>query len=170
MRSPVFKRVAVVSLAALLLIVGYYWMHRTPVTSTSASPVVARTADESASETAIVPDTSAIDTVSAMKESVQTKPVVAAFPNRIVKPEQSVDRPAASAQQPTSVDVPEKPAPVACDQLVMRDGDLIDANVLEIGVNEIRYRKCRRDDGPDYVVSKSEVLSIRYSNGDVDRF
>ena len=52
----------------------------------------------------------------------------------------------------------------------MRNGDLTDAKILEVGVNEIRYRKCHRDDGPEYVVSKSDVLSICYANGDIDRF
>ncbi len=167
MRSPVFKRVVAVGLAALLLIFGYYWMHRAPVTSASA--IV--TGDQSAPETADVPDTAAVDTVSATSESARTKPVVIASPKRTARPEPPVNRSAESVQQPAApVDVPEKPAPVACEQIVMRNGDLIDATVLEIGVSEIRYRKCRRDDGPDYVVSTSDVLSIRHPNGDVDRF
>lgn len=81
-----------------------------------------------------------------------------------------MDRPAVSVQKPAPVEVAEEPVPPPCEQLVMRDGDLVDAKILEIGVSEIRYRKCRRDDGPEYVVSKSEVLSIRYPNGDIERF
>ncbi len=50
----------------------------------------------------------------------------------------------------------------------MRNGDLINANILEIEINEIRHRRCNCKDGPEYVVSKSDVLSIRYANGDIE--
>ncbi|AQG80634.1 hypothetical protein [Spirosoma montaniterrae] len=75
-------------------------------------------------------------------------------------------------EQPNLVE--EKPKTPAnalptCDQLVLRSGDLIDADISEIGVNEIRYKKCRWKDGPDYVLPRNEVLSIRYANGEVER-
>lgn len=66
--------------------------------------------------------------------------------------------------------MPRKPAPPQCDQIVLRNGDVVDAKVKEVGVNEIRYKKCDRPDGPDYTISKRDVLSIKYSNGEVERF
>lgn len=63
-----------------------------------------------------------------------------------------------------------KPAPPGCDQIVLRNGDVIDAKIKEVGVNEIRYKKCDRLDGPDYTITKRDVLSIKYSNGEVERF
>lgn len=66
--------------------------------------------------------------------------------------------------------LPRKPAPPQCDQIVLRNGDVVDAKVKEVGVNEIRYKKCDRPDGPDYTISKRDVLSIKYSNGEVERF
>lgn len=63
-----------------------------------------------------------------------------------------------------------KPAPPQCDQIVLRNGDVVDAKVKEVGVSEIRYKKCDRQDGPDYTISKRDVLSIKYSNGEVERF
>ncbi len=63
-----------------------------------------------------------------------------------------------------------KPVPPGCDQIVLRNGDVVDAKVKEVGVNEIRYKKCDRQDGPDYTISKRDVLSIKYSNGEVERF
>ncbi|SOD89333.1 protein of unknown function [Spirosoma fluviale] len=66
--------------------------------------------------------------------------------------------------------LPRKPAPPQCDQIVLRNGDVIEAKVKEVGVNEIRYKKCDRQDGPDYTISKRDVLSIKYSNGEVERF
>ena len=66
--------------------------------------------------------------------------------------------------------LPRKPAPPQCDQIVLRNGDVVEAKVKEVGVNEIRYKKCDRPDGPDYTISKRDVLSIKYSNGEVERF
>lgn len=66
--------------------------------------------------------------------------------------------------------VPGKVIAATCDQIVLRSGDVVEAKVKEVGVNEIRYKKCDRPDGPDYTISKSEVLSIKYSNGEVERF
>lgn len=60
--------------------------------------------------------------------------------------------------------------PPQCDQIVLRSGDVIDAKVKEVGVNEVRYKKCDRPDGPDYTISKRDILSIKYSNGEVERF
>ena len=66
--------------------------------------------------------------------------------------------------------LPRKATPPGCDQIVLRNGDVVDAKVKEVGVNEIRYKKCDRQDGPDYTISKRDVLSIKYSNGEVERF
>lgn len=66
--------------------------------------------------------------------------------------------------------LPRKPAPPQCDQIVLRNGDVVEAKVKEVGVNEIRYKKCDRPDGPDYTISKRDVLSIKYTNGEVERF
>jgi hypothetical protein len=63
-----------------------------------------------------------------------------------------------------------KTVPPQCDQIVLRSGDVIEAKIKEIGVNEIKYKKCDRPDGPDYTISKRDVLSIKYTNGDVERF
>ena len=63
-----------------------------------------------------------------------------------------------------------KPVPPGCDQIVLRNGDVVDAKIKEVGVDQIRYKKCDRQDGPDYTISKRDVLSIKYSNGEVERF
>lgn len=66
--------------------------------------------------------------------------------------------------------LPRKATPPGCDQIVLRNGDVVDAKIKEVGVSEIRYKKCDRQDGPDYTISKRDVLSIKYSNGEVERF
>lgn len=66
--------------------------------------------------------------------------------------------------------LPRKAVAPDCDQIVLRSGDVIDAKVKEVGVNEIRYKKCDRLDGPDYTILKKDILSIKYSNGEIERF
>ena len=167
MRIYSFKRFAIGFVAVLLLVAGYYWIQHTQDTSsTEGQPAVA------SDTTGAVPElnTSAVDTTLATRETTLQKPSIAPPPARTTKAEPVRDELNASDQEPAPAKVAEKSVPPPCDQLVMRSGDLIDANILEIGVNEIRYKRCNRDDGPEYVVLKADALSIRFGNGDVERF
>ena len=56
----------------------------------------------------------------------------------------------------------------AQDIIIMRDGNIIEAKVMEIHSSEIRYKRINNPDGPMIVISKDGVLSIRYENGAVD--
>jgi len=53
----------------------------------------------------------------------------------------------------------------AQDLIVLRDGNIIEAIVVEVSPTEIRYRRFDHQDGPIYVVLAINVLSIRYANG-----
>lgn len=53
----------------------------------------------------------------------------------------------------------------AQDQIIFRNGNIIDARVLEISPTEIKYRRIDNLDGPVIVISVSDVLTIRYENG-----
>ena len=59
---------------------------------------------------------------------------------------------------------------VAQDILIKRTGDEIEAKVLEIGINEIKYKKFDNETGPTYTISKSEIFMIKYANGSKDVF
>jgi len=56
----------------------------------------------------------------------------------------------------------------AQDMIVKRNASAeeIPAKVLEVGEDQIRYRKFSNPDGPVYTISRSEVFFIRYENGD----
>ncbi len=51
------------------------------------------------------------------------------------------------------------------DILTMKNGDKLKVKVLEVGVDEILYKRCDNLDGPTIVVNKKEVFKIKYSNG-----
>ncbi|MBI2279397.1 MAG: DUF308 domain-containing protein [Bacteroidetes bacterium] len=57
-----------------------------------------------------------------------------------------------------------------CDEIVLRNGDILSVKVEEVGVNEIKYKKCTNLSGPTYSVLKDNVFLIKYANGDKDVF
>lgn len=59
---------------------------------------------------------------------------------------------------------------MAQDVIVMKDQSTIMSKVLEITSTEIKYKKWDNQDGPLYSVSRSEVMSINYENGEVENF
>jgi hypothetical protein len=51
------------------------------------------------------------------------------------------------------------------DLITLKNGDEINAKVLEITDNAIKYKRCDNLDGPLISVAKSNVFSVKYSNG-----
>ena len=58
----------------------------------------------------------------------------------------------------------------AQDVIVKRDGATIISKVLEVGQNDIKYKKFSNQQGPTYTIDKSEVSLINYEGGDRDTF
>lgn len=56
------------------------------------------------------------------------------------------------------------------DVLTKKNGDELLVKVLEISNTDIKYKKWSNQDGPSYILSKSEVFMIKYKNGDKDVF
>ncbi|MDR0443284.1 MAG: hypothetical protein LBH44_07760 [Treponema sp.] len=53
----------------------------------------------------------------------------------------------------------------AQDLIIMKDGNTIEAKVLEITPQEIKYKRHNHLDGPTVVIPIAGVLSIKYENG-----
>jgi hypothetical protein len=58
----------------------------------------------------------------------------------------------------------------AQDMIVLEDGNLIEAKVVEISPTEIRYKRFDHLDGPTIAIPVDNVLSIRYENGTYEVF
>ena len=56
------------------------------------------------------------------------------------------------------------------DIITLRTGDQIRSKILEIGQTEIKYKKFDNQNGPVYVVVKSDISNILYENGTKDIF
>ena len=59
---------------------------------------------------------------------------------------------------------------MAQDVVVLKDGDVIQTKVVEVGENEVKYKKWENIDGPTYTMSISKILAINYQNGTKDSF
>lgn len=59
---------------------------------------------------------------------------------------------------------------MAQDVIVKKDGSTIQSKVMEINGTEIKYKKWSNQDGPMYSIDRSEILSINYQNGEVEKF
>jgi len=56
------------------------------------------------------------------------------------------------------------------DNIVLKNGDEINAKISEVGESYIKYRKFNNQDGPIYTKSKDEIFYIKYSNGEKEMF
>ena len=52
------------------------------------------------------------------------------------------------------------------DVIIKLDGTEIESSVIELGTEEIKYKNFNNIDGPTYIILKSEVLKIKFENGD----
>lgn len=59
---------------------------------------------------------------------------------------------------------------IAQDVIVKKDQSTVMSKVLEITSTEIKYKKWDNQDGPTYSVLRSEVVSINYENGEMEKF
>lgn len=56
------------------------------------------------------------------------------------------------------------------DLITKRNGDEIKAKVIEVGTDEVKFKKFDNIDGPLFVVKKSEIIFIKYENGSKEIF
>lgn len=53
----------------------------------------------------------------------------------------------------------------SCDVIVFKNGEQINAIVLEISDNEVKFRECDKPNGPVFVKQRSSIVRINYPNG-----
>lgn len=169
MRTPSdrLKLFAGIVVVTLLLVIGYRQPTRSPVSG--ATPDSARIAAQPMST---APDTTAVATRPTRPTAERLKkPSAAPLPTRPapVPSEQTASRPVQPVPNSAEAEPVQKPSSAPCSQLVLRSGDLVDAHVTEIGTREVRYKKCHWTDGPEHVILRADVLSIRFANGEIER-
>ena len=58
----------------------------------------------------------------------------------------------------------------AQDIITLRNGNEITAQVLEVNINDVRYKKFSNLEGPTYTEAKRNIQMIEYANGEKDVF
>jgi len=58
----------------------------------------------------------------------------------------------------------------AQDVIVKRDGSTVICKVIEVGINEVKYKKHSNLNGPLYSVSVTDIQNINYENGEKESF
>ena len=52
-----------------------------------------------------------------------------------------------------------------CDIITLKSSEEIKAKILEVGQNEIKYKKCDYLDGPTFTIANTDVYMIKFPNG-----
>lgn len=58
----------------------------------------------------------------------------------------------------------------ATDIIILKNSTRIDAVIQEVSQNEVKYKKASSPNGPSFILSTSEIVSIVYDNGEVQTF
>ena len=58
----------------------------------------------------------------------------------------------------------------AQDLITKKDGSDIQAKILEVTSTEVKYKKYSNLEGPTFTLPKSDILIIRYENGENEVF
>jgi hypothetical protein len=58
----------------------------------------------------------------------------------------------------------------AQDLIYKINGDTIKAKIIEVGTAGISFKKASSPDGPTFVENKSDIIMIKFSNGEIQKF
>ena len=58
----------------------------------------------------------------------------------------------------------------AQDIITKKDGTDIPAKILEVNIDEVKYKRYSNLEGPTYTILKSDILIVRYENGENEVF
>ena len=57
---------------------------------------------------------------------------------------------------------------ISCDIIETRNGERIEAKILEFSSQETKYKMCDYIDGPTKIINNREIYQIDYANGIID--
>ncbi len=54
-----------------------------------------------------------------------------------------------------------------CSKIVLKDGDVIEANIIQITPVEVKYKRCGKPNDPETILYKKDILSIKAADGEI---
>ena len=61
--------------------------------------------------------------------------------------------------------IPKSPIADGCATIVLKTGDIISANVIQISPTEVKYKRCGKPNDPEMILLLSQVLKIKDADG-----
>ena len=58
----------------------------------------------------------------------------------------------------------------AQDLIVKKNGEEVNAKIIEVGTKEVKYKNSTNIEGPTYTIDKSEIVFVKYKNGEKEIF
>ncbi len=53
-----------------------------------------------------------------------------------------------------------------CFSMYLKNGDVIEVKLIQISTSEIKYKRCNKPDDPEIIIAKTDVFTIKDSNGE----
>ncbi|HMG16674.1 MAG TPA: hypothetical protein VK590_14550 [Saprospiraceae bacterium] len=66
----------------------------------------------------------------------------------------------------SDVNKPQKTPVIECDNIVQLNGDEIKSKIIEVTLEEIKYKKCEYLNGPQLTIKRTEVFMLKYPSGE----
>jgi hypothetical protein len=54
-----------------------------------------------------------------------------------------------------------------CSKIVLKDGDVIEATIIQITPVEVKYKRCGKPNDPETILYKKDILSIKAADGEI---
>lgn len=58
----------------------------------------------------------------------------------------------------------------AQDLIVKKNGEEVNAKIIEVGAKDVKYKNSTNIEGPTYIIDKSEIVFLKYKNGEKEIF
>jgi len=72
-----------------------------------------------------------------------------------------------SSSKDAQIELDQFSLPKGCSKIVLKNGNIIEADIIQITPIEVKYKRCGKANDPEIIVSKRDVLSITTEDGEV---
>lgn len=56
---------------------------------------------------------------------------------------------------------------VDCGKIVLKTGEIIEVDLIQISSTEVKYKRCNKPEDPEFVIDKKEIFSIQDAQGEI---
>ncbi len=60
-----------------------------------------------------------------------------------------------------------KTSAVDCGKIVLKTGEILEVELIQISSTEVKYKRCNKPEDPEFVIDKKEIFSIQDAQGEI---